>query len=88
MPDRVLIWGAGAIGGTVGAFLVRAGNDITFVDFEAGHVAAISDPDRGLAITAQGVDYPKCCKLTEMTHEIGDGKQSMTDDHPLEFRPA
>lgn len=51
MPDRILIWGAGAIGGTVGAFLARAGNDVTFVDIEAGHVAAISDPARGLAIT-------------------------------------
>ncbi len=51
MPDRILIWGAGAIGGTVGAFLARAGNDITFVDIEAEHVAAISDPARGLTIT-------------------------------------
>ena len=50
MPDRILIWGAGAIGGTAGAFLRRAGHDVTFVDIEAGHVAAISDPSRGLAI--------------------------------------
>lgn len=39
---KILIWGAGAIGGTVGAYLVRAGHDITFVDIEAAHVAAIS----------------------------------------------
>jgi 2-dehydropantoate 2-reductase len=51
MPDRILIWGAGAIGGTAGAFLKRAGNDVTFVDIEPAHVAAISDPSRGLAIT-------------------------------------
>ncbi len=51
MPDRILIWGAGAIGGTVGAFLKRAGHDVTFVDIEAGHVAAIRDPGRGLSIT-------------------------------------
>jgi len=51
MPDRILNWGAGAIGGTVGAFLKRAGHDVTFVDIEADHVAAISDPARGLSIS-------------------------------------
>jgi 2-dehydropantoate 2-reductase len=46
--DRVLIWGAGAIGGTVGAYLVRAGHDVTFVDVVPEHVAAISGPGLGL----------------------------------------
>jgi len=31
---RALIWGAGAIGGTLGAYLARAGHDITFVDVD------------------------------------------------------
>lgn len=39
---KILIWGAGAIGGTVGAFLARAGHDISFVDIDASHVAAIN----------------------------------------------
>jgi 2-dehydropantoate 2-reductase len=47
----ILIWGAGAIGGTVGAFLRRAGRDVSFVDIVPEHVAAIRDPARGLAIT-------------------------------------
>ncbi len=46
---RILIWGAGAIGGTAGAFLKRAGHDITFVDVAEDHVKAIRD--RGLRIT-------------------------------------
>lgn len=41
-PLRGLIWGAGAIGGTLGAYLARAGHDITFVDNAADHVAAIN----------------------------------------------
>ena len=49
MPRWILIWGAGAIGGTAGAFLKRAGHDVTFVDVVPEHVAAISGP--GLAIT-------------------------------------
>jgi 2-dehydropantoate 2-reductase len=41
MGERILIWGAGAIGGSVGAWLKRAGHDITFVDVVPEHVAAI-----------------------------------------------
>jgi 2-dehydropantoate 2-reductase len=46
---RILVWGAGAIGGTVAAYLSRAGIDITIVDANAAHVRAIRE--RGLAIT-------------------------------------
>jgi 2-dehydropantoate 2-reductase len=49
MVDRVLIWGAGAIGGTVGAYLARAGHDVTLVDIVPEHVARIRD--KGLQIT-------------------------------------
>ena len=48
-PDRILIWGAGAIGGTVAAHLRRAGLDMTIVDANAAHVQAIRE--RGLRIT-------------------------------------
>lgn len=47
--DAVLIWGAGAIGGTIGAFLSRAGVDVTLVDTVAEHVAAMNA--NGLRIT-------------------------------------
>lgn len=46
----ILIWGAGAIGGTIGAALVRARHAVVFVDIEKDHVAAIADPARGLVI--------------------------------------
>ncbi len=39
---RWLVWGAGAIGGTLAAFLVRAGHDVTVVDTVSAHVDAIS----------------------------------------------
>ena len=45
----ILIWGAGAIGGTCGAYLKRAGRDVTFVDIVPGHVQAIRTT--GLRIT-------------------------------------
>lgn len=53
--DRVLIWGAGAIGGTVGAYLARAGHDVTFVDIVPDHVAAIAGP--GLRITGPVAEF-------------------------------
>jgi 2-dehydropantoate 2-reductase len=46
---RFLIWGSGAIGGTMGAHLARAGHDVTLVDNVEEHVAAINRD--GLRIT-------------------------------------
>lgn len=51
----ILVWGAGAIGGTVGAALLRAGADVLFIDQAADHVAAIND--RGLRITGPITEY-------------------------------
>ena len=45
----ILVWGAGAIGGTLGAHLARAGHDVLFVDRAGDHVAAMAE--HGLAIT-------------------------------------
>lgn len=41
LGGRTLVWGAGAIGGTLGAYLARAGRDVTLVDVVPEHVAAI-----------------------------------------------
>ncbi|MBO1073249.1 ketopantoate reductase family protein [Roseomonas marmotae] len=40
--ESVVIWGSGAIGGTIGACLRRAGHDVLFVDVVPEHVEAIS----------------------------------------------
>jgi len=52
---RWLIWGAGAIGGTLGAHLARAGHDVTLVDTVAEHVAAINRD--GLRITGPIAEF-------------------------------
>jgi 2-dehydropantoate 2-reductase len=49
MSQPILIWGAGAIGGTVGAYLQRAGDAVHFVDRAADHVSAMNRD--GLQIT-------------------------------------
>lgn len=52
---RVLIWGAGAIGGVIGAHLARAGHDITFVDRVAEHVERIRTT--GLSLTGPVAEF-------------------------------
>ena len=51
----VVVWGAGAMGGTIGAYLVDAGHDIAFVDIDAEHVEAIRQ--NGLRITGPIADF-------------------------------
>ena len=46
---NLLIWGAGAIGGSIGAYFSRAGHGVTFVDRVQDHVDAINRA--GLRIT-------------------------------------
>ena len=59
---RCLVWGAGAIGGTMGAYLARAGHELTMVDTVDAHVAAINRD--GIRITGPidefAVRVPAC----------------------------
>lgn len=50
MSAPLLVWGAGAIGGTIGAYLVREGVDVLFVDVAPDHVAAIN----GTGLSVEG----------------------------------
>jgi 2-dehydropantoate 2-reductase len=52
---RWLVWGAGAIGGTLAAYLARAGRDVTVVDTVAEHVAAIER--NGIRITGPIAEF-------------------------------
>lgn len=45
---QLVIWGAGAIGGTLGAYLIRDGHDVLFVDVVQEHVNTINE--KGLTI--------------------------------------
>ena len=42
MAEPIVIWGSGAIGGTIGAYLRRAGRDVLFVDIVPEHVREIA----------------------------------------------
>ena len=51
---RYAVWGAGAIGGVVGAGMARAGEDVLLVDVAPEHVKAMNDS--GLVIRMAGED--------------------------------
>lgn len=53
--EPILIWGAGAIGGTLGAYWARAGVPVLLVDIVADHVEACRTT--GLAITGPVEDF-------------------------------
>jgi len=63
VAGTTLVWGAGAIGGTLGAAFIRDGEDIFFVDQDAAHVAAINE--HGLTIT--GPIAPHAVKARAVT---------------------
>ncbi|MSP41478.1 MAG: hypothetical protein EXR70_23580 [Deltaproteobacteria bacterium] len=48
MSNRMIVIGIGPIGGIIGGRLARAGHDITFVDIDKEHIAAIRE--RGLQV--------------------------------------
>jgi 2-dehydropantoate 2-reductase len=52
---RCLIWGAGAIGGTLGAHLARAGHDVTMAEVVVEHVDAINRD--GLRVTGPIAEF-------------------------------
>ena len=51
----IVIWGSGAIGGSVGAFMARAGENVLFVDRVADHVAAMNET--GLRISGPIAEF-------------------------------
>lgn len=55
MDEPVLIWGAGAIGGILGAYWARAGVPVLMLDIVAEHVAACSTT--GLAIEGPVAEF-------------------------------
>ena len=64
---RTVIWGAGAIGGTIGAYLSKAGHEIHFVDVVEEHVRAINAA--GLQITGPVDEFTVQLKAS-LPHEL------------------
>lgn len=70
MSSPILVWGAGAIGGTIAAALARAGEKVVIVDAAADHVAAINA--RGLRI--DGPIFSDTVKFPAFSPEAVEGR--------------
>jgi 2-dehydropantoate 2-reductase len=66
---RITIVGAGAIGGTMGAYLIRAGHEVTFVDAVKEHVDAINT--RGLVIEGKDETFTVAARALLPDHMRG-----------------
>lgn len=72
MSATTVIWGTGAVGGTIGAYLARSGADILFVDNVPEHVAAINRD--GLTIEGPIDNFTvraQACLPSELTGRFG-----------------
>lgn len=72
MTEPILIWGAGAIGGTIAAYWQRAGIPVLLVDIVAAHVEACRT--RGLHIFGPVEEFT--AKIPAVTPDELDGKFS------------
>lgn len=62
MAEPILIWGAGAIGGTLGAYWARAGEDILMVDVVAEHATRCTQ--EGVNITGPVEEFRQLVPAT------------------------
>jgi 2-dehydropantoate 2-reductase len=62
--EKLAVFGAGAIGSILGAYLARAGRDITLIDLWAAHVDAMAQ--RGLTVTAPDEEFTVMVKAVHL----------------------
>ena len=70
--EKLAIFGAGAIGSVLGAYLARAGRDITLIDMWGAHVDAmarhglkVTAPDEEFTVKVKAVHLAEVCGLRE-----------------------
>ena len=70
--EKLAVFGAGAIGSTLGAYLTRAGRDITLIDMWSAHVEEmahrglkVTAPDEEFTVKVKAVHLADACSLRE-----------------------
>jgi 2-dehydropantoate 2-reductase len=69
VSDPLVIWGAGAIGGTIGAHLARSGHDVLLVDAVSEHISAIRE--RGLVIEGPVANFTQSLAAATPAEVVG-----------------
>jgi 2-dehydropantoate 2-reductase len=68
---KIIVFGAGAIGGCVGAYMSRAGEDVLLVDRAAEHVAAMNASGLRISGFDQALIAVKACLPGELRAPLG-----------------
>ena len=61
MTDPIVIWGAGAMGGSIGGALIRGGKEVLFVDTDQEHAAAIREHGLRVEGPVEAFTVPAYC---------------------------
>jgi 2-dehydropantoate 2-reductase len=61
MNEPVVIWGAGAMGGSIGGSLIRAGREVLFVDTDKEHAATIREHGLRVEGPVEAFTVPAYC---------------------------
>ena len=69
MTESILVWGGGAIGGTIAAYWARAGIDVLLVDIESDHVTTCRS--RGLEISGPVEEFVVRIQAVTPDEELG-----------------
>ena len=69
MGDKIVIMGAGALGSYVGAFIIREGEDVTFIDMWPEHVETMRN--QGLRASGSQGDFTVPVKAMHLTDAQG-----------------
>ena len=80
MSRKIAIVGAGAVGGYVGAHMVQAGEDVTFIDPWPAHVEHMQK--HGLRVT-HAMDVPEFCVAVRALH-VTDAQQ-LAKEKPVDI---
>jgi len=72
MAEKIVVWGAGAIGGTLGAYWARAGKDVLLVDTEAAHVECCKTT--GLTVTGPVEEFTQVIQAVTPEEITGEYK--------------
>lgn len=69
MQPKIAVLGAGGIGGSIGAYLLRSGQDVTLIDQWAAHIEAIRRD--GLTLTDANGDFTVPAKALHLSEVSG-----------------
>jgi 2-dehydropantoate 2-reductase len=90
--EKLAVFGAGAIGSTLGAYMARAGRDITLIDMWPAHVEEmtrrglkVTSPDEEFTVKVKAVHLADVCSLREQFDSVFLSMKSYDSEWAVRF---